>query len=276
MRPWTFVELLGGRFKTRRYGYSVQVFDLPGIGTVRYAQWKHPRVRPRALRVEDVEQYRRFISAGDFCIDVGAHAGDSTLPMALAAGPSGVTLALEPNPFVYPVLEKNSRLNRTLATILPMLAAAMEQEGEIVFEYSDAGYCNGGCHGDIGVLKHGHTYPLSVHGINLSHELRHDFPDLLPKLKFIKIDAEGYDLHVIRSIADLIEEFRPYVKAEVFKGTSPAYRRELVSFFLERSYVPHRVAVEPCLAGEVLGPDDMMQWDHYDILCLPQSALMKT
>ena len=197
-------------------------------------------------------------------------------PWRVAAGPSGVTLALEPNPFVYPVLEKNSRLNRTLATILPMLAAAMEQEGEIVFEYSDAGYCNGGCHGDIGVLKHGHTYPLSVHGINLSHELRHDFPDLLPKLKFIKIDAEGYDLHVIRSIADLIEEFRPYVKAEVFKGTSPAYRRELVSFFLERSYVPHRVAVEPCLAGEVLGPDDMMQWDHYDILCLPQSALMKT
>ncbi len=70
--------------------------------------------------------------------------------MALAVGRSGCVLALEPNPFVYHVLEKNARANRSAANIIPMMAAATEKEGFMQFAYSDSGFCNGGRHEDIG------------------------------------------------------------------------------------------------------------------------------
>ena len=34
---------------------------------------------------------------------IGAHIGDTTLPIALAAGKKGFVLALEPNPYVFHV-----------------------------------------------------------------------------------------------------------------------------------------------------------------------------
>ena len=49
---------------------------------------------------------------GDAAIDIGAHTGDTALPVALAVGPQGAVFALEPNPFTYKVLIANAGLNR--------------------------------------------------------------------------------------------------------------------------------------------------------------------
>ena len=110
-----------------------------------------------------------------------------------------------------------------------------------------------------------------MHGINLSSELRSDYADLLPRLRFIKIDAEGYDLYVIKSLADLIDEFRPHVKTEIYKCTSRDYREELVSFFAERGYEVRRIVEEPCLPGDIVARDDVMHWKHFDVLCTPDA-----
>ncbi len=263
-------QILGFRGAPKRYGYSVTDFDLPEFGKIRFARWNHPRETPKSVTAEAVLQYRRFLRSGDFCIDIGAHTGDSTVPMALAVGPTGTTLALEPNPYVYPVLEKNARLNRDRVRIIPLMAAAAEQEGELFFEYSDSGFCNGGLHKDMSAWQHAHPFKLAVHGINLAEELRRDFPDLLPKLRFIKTDAEGYDLFILRSIEDLIREYRPYVKAEVFRKLSLQHRSDLISFFERLGYEVHRVEQEPCVPGEVVHPSTAGTWEHYDILCLPR------
>jgi FkbM family methyltransferase len=269
------LQLIGFRGKPRRYGYSVEEFPLEGHGIVKYAQWQHPKETPKTISMEAVRQYRKFINEGDLCVDIGAHTGDSTIPIALAAGNSGLTLALEPNPYVFPVLEKNTRLNRARASIIPLMAAAVEHEGEVMFEYSDSGYCNGGCHAGIKAWKHGHTFKLAVQGINLSQELRDHFGDFLPRLKFIKVDAEGYDLHVINAIADLIDEFHPYVKAEVFKYASAEYRADLIRFFADRGYRVHKIATEPCKPGEIVNPADASRWSHYDIFCVPPHAVQQ-
>ena len=111
MKIRDLTRLLGWRPATRLYGTTVQTFQLATDGEVRYAQWEHPAERPKVIRQEAVDEIRRFVRPGDVAIDIGAHTGDSTLPIALAAGPSGCVLALEPNPYVFPVLEQNAGLN---------------------------------------------------------------------------------------------------------------------------------------------------------------------
>jgi FkbM family methyltransferase len=51
-----------------------------------------------------VDFYQRFLTKGAVAIDIGAHTGDTTVPMALAAGNTGLVLAFEPNQYVYKIL----------------------------------------------------------------------------------------------------------------------------------------------------------------------------
>ena len=70
----------------------------------------HPYDMPKSITQPAVDAIRQFVSPGDFVIDIGAHSGDTTVPMALAAGQGGCTLALEPNRYVFKVLAANVTL----------------------------------------------------------------------------------------------------------------------------------------------------------------------
>jgi FkbM family methyltransferase len=120
--------------------------------------------------------------------------------MALAVGPSGAVLALEPNPYVFPVLEENSRLNSSKTHIVPLMFAATPEDAELDFEYSDSGFCNGGLHEGISRWKHGHAFTLRVRGRNLAAVLAREYADLLPRIRYIKVDAEGYDATVLSTL----------------------------------------------------------------------------
>ncbi|AHM61381.1 FkbM family methyltransferase [Flammeovirgaceae bacterium 311] len=262
-------QLLGFNKKAKRYGYVVKEFNLQDYGLLRYAQWQHPSETPKEISRQMVEQHKQFIQEGDFCIDIGAHTGDTTLPMALAAGTTGLTLALEPNPYVFPVLEKNVRLNRDKTNIVPLLAAAAQADGEMEFEYSDAGFCNGGRHENISVLTHGHVFKLSVWGIDIARELQQDFAPWLPKLRFIKTDAEGYDLYILQTLKDIISTYRPYIKSEVYKKSSATYRQQLLSFMKEMGYSVYHIGEEPFTTDIEVTAANVMDWQHYDIFCIP-------
>ena len=264
-----FFQILRRPSSSRRYAYRVDSSVVDGVGPCRYAQWLHPREGKKEILASHVNGFRKVIQPGDFCIDVGAHSGDSTIPMAMAAGKSGTVLALEPNPFVFHVLEKNARSNRATTHIVPLMAAATVDEGFIEFEYSDAGYCNGGRHENLSVLSHGHVFKLGVFGINLENELRADFADLLPRLAFVKIDAEGYDLRVLQSIQGILREFSPHIKCEVFKKTPRKYRLDLLTLLSNLNYRVYRIEDEPITAGQEVIADNCEAWDHYDVFCVP-------
>jgi FkbM family methyltransferase len=264
-----FAHLLGWRPKPRTYGAEIRTFNLPVDGPIQYAQWLHPGERPKIIRQEVVDELRRFIRPGDVAIDIGAHTGDSTVPIALAAGPSGRVLALEPNPYVYAVLDRNAGLNAGKTSIIPMNFAATAESGPIEFEYSDAGYCNGGRHEGISRWRHGHAFTLTVQGVNLEHYLDAYLPDLVPRLRFIKVDAEGYDLTVLESLAGLIDRTRPFIRAEVFKLTTPAQRDRLHRFFADRSYDVLQLISETDYRGQRLNAADMTRWAHFDVFAIP-------
>jgi len=269
MKPRELIYMLGFRPKLKEYSHTVVEYDLPIDGRIKYAQWQHPAESTKPVRQDEITELRSFLNPGDVAIDIGAHTGDTAHPMALDTGPGGCVLALEPNPHVYRVLEINADLNRERGTIIPLKFAATPEDGEFDFEYSDEGYCNGGLHVGISKWRHGHAFKLKVEGKHLPTYLAQHHPGLIGKLRFIKVDAEGFDAQILRSMHQLIETTRPFIKAEVFKLTTQPQREQLFDFLDSLDYQVHRVIDDLNYRGPILGRGDLMQVAHYDVFCDP-------
>ena len=265
---------LGLKPSIRLYPFELVEFALERDGKVGFAQWQHPGALHWKTNVSQamVDEARKWIRAGDTAIDVGAHSGDSTLPLALAAGPSGAVLALEPNPHVFKVLLATTALNQRTTNIFPLMFAATPEDGEMVFEYSDSGFCNGGLHDGIGRWKHAHFFNLTVQGRNLPRFMEREFADESSRVRFIKIDAEGYDHSVVMSLAPLIARCKPYIRAEVYKHSTQEARSHFWRDLRQMGYRVHHFESDVAYKGEELGENDMMRWKHFDIFCVPEQA----
>jgi FkbM family methyltransferase len=254
----------------REYPYEVATFQLPSDGEVRLARWLHPGETAKIITQESVDALRTFLREGDVAIDIGAHTGDSTLPMALAAGPTGCVYALEPNPYVFKVLKANAALNPSKTRIVPLMFAATPADGQFEFEYSDSGYCNGGLHQGIVRWKHGHFCRLVVAGRNLEAYLHMEAPESWSKIRYIKIDTEGLDHAVVQSIENLIGAARPYIKAEMYRYLSNQQR---LAFYDDLRRLGYRVFMceSDCVyRGPELGPNDLSRGKHFDVFAVPE------
>jgi len=252
------------------FGYEIRQFHLPHDGRIEYAQWLHPYDQPKVMTQAAVDAVRRFVSPGDFVVDIGAHSGDTTVPMALAAGVSGCTLALEPNPHVFKVLTANAGLNRDRTNIVARCCAATEDDGDFVFHYSDAGFCNGGFRSQQRWRFFRRKHALAVKGRNLLHMLRTDFVDWLPKLSYIKVDAEGYDRSILASILPILRQHRPVICTEVYRKLMAGERCALFDLLNDAGYRIHRLADAADSLGERLRRADMSREKHFDVLAIPR------
>lgn len=269
MKPRELLYLLGLRPSPASYGYDITTWDLPQDGRVLYAQWLHPGEKKKTISQEAVNELRTFLAPGDVAIDIGAHTGDSTLPIALAVARSGVALALEPNPYVYHVLKKNSELNAEKTNIVPLNVAATASGGEYEFEYSDAGFCNGGLHRGISKWRHGHAFKLKVRGENLQELIEARFGKLARRIRYVKVDTEGYDGEVLWSIRELISAQQPFLRAEIYKLSGRALREHLYDWLTNLGYELFRVEGETNYRGARVGRRDLMTWRQYDVFCVP-------
>jgi FkbM family methyltransferase len=258
------------------YGFEVHDFELPQDGRVQFAQWLHPYDRPKVLTQAEVDAVRQFLSPGDFVIDIGAHTGDTSVPMALAAGATGCTLALEPNPHVFRILEQNASLNRDRTNIVPRCLAATNVDGTFVFHYSDASFCNGGFRSQQRWRLYRRKYPLAVEGRNLLQMLRNEFAAWLSKLTYIKVDAEGYDRAILASIMPILRERRPVIRTEVFRKLLAGERYALFDLLAAAGYRCHRYQDEADPIGRPLERHDMTGEKHFDMLAIPANKAIES
>ncbi|MFP6581945.1 MAG: FkbM family methyltransferase [Candidatus Hydrogenedentota bacterium] len=179
---------------------------------------------------------------------------------------------MEPNPFVYRTLELNAGLNVEKMRIVPLNFAAMPEDGEYTFEYSDPSYCNGGLHRGMSRWKHAHAFPLKVQGKCLESYLEREHPECLPRLRYIKTDLEGFDYEVLLSLRPLLERTRPYIKAEIYKHAPEKTRVDMLELFTTLDYTVYHIESEAEYRGERVTPDNVNQWRHYDIFCVPNAA----
>lgn len=258
------------------YGSVVESFDLGDFGNVRFAQWQHPFSQSLKLDSGHVAFYRQFIQPGDFAIDIGAHIGDTTVPMALAAGPSGTVMALEPNKYVFRIMEENARLNKDKTHIIPLSIAATAEDGVFSFNYSDASFCNGGFLSEREVLDRHHKYTLEIQGRKLDRLLRTYYAEYLPKLSFIKVDAEGYDKEIIKNLSGIIQEFHPFILSECNHYLVKAEREELFDVMSAGGNTLYQIVHDQGRASDFRSVDvrpmkksDMMIEAHFDFVAVP-------
>lgn len=268
VRLTEFFYLLGFKPSARVYGHTTEVVELARDGTVKFALWRNPRFTGFEITQSEVDDLRSFISDGDVAIDIGAHSGDTALPMALACGPNGLVLAFEPNPFVFSVLASNAALNPGKYNIVAYPYAVAAQDGPLVFKYNGPDFPNGGDKNGTSVWQHGSTYNLPVEGRRISPLIRERLADRISKLRYIKTDIEGHDLSALKSIEDLIDEARPHIKSEVNRHNTAEERRGLHRFFRDKGYSVSLVE-QNTLFGRFLSEDEMLSIRHFDVFAVP-------
>ncbi|HLA13477.1 MAG TPA: FkbM family methyltransferase [Gemmatimonadaceae bacterium] len=269
---------LGFRPGLREYPFDISSFELPKEGVVEFARWQHPSARRRdragggfRLTQAMVDTHRAFLDAGDVAIDIGAHTGDSSIPIALAVGVKGAVFALEPNLYAYKVLLANCALNRTKTNIFPLNIAATPEDGSFEFEYSDPGFCNGGFHAGIDTWKHAHFFKLKVTGRHLPNFLSSRFPAEAARVRYIKIDTEGFDRAVAASLRSILIEKKPYLKTEMYKHTPESERRGYYRDLRELGYALYKIeSDEQDYRARPLPETDIMKWSHYDVFAVPE------
>lgn len=221
---------------TMEYPAKIDSFDLKDEGKIKFANWDNPLLKPKMVTQEMVDFFKKFIKNGDLIIDIGANIGDTTVPMALAAGSSGITLGFDPNPYVYKILEINASLNKDKQNIVPQLYAISAKEEDFYYVSSEASFSNGAISPTKNSIHGKFIYPNKIKGINLLQFLERNYNEKLNAFSFIKIDTEGYDKEIIKSIGDLIEKYKPIIIAESFGDSSDEDKIELYNVIEQHSY----------------------------------------
>jgi FkbM family methyltransferase len=232
----------------------------------------HPFEKPKDITSSKIAFYQKVCQKGDMIIDIGAHTGDTTVPMALCVGKEGIVLGLEPNKYVYKILEKNTQLNKELTNIVPLQFAATPEDGEFTFNYSDASFCNGGFLSEIESNSHKHNYTLNVVGKNFQKFLLEHYEKDLDRLSLLKVDAEGYDKEILKTLPEIINRSKPALMIECYNKLNVAERNDL--FDVVSGFGYHLFYLDDFESYSELKEikrENMSDWKHYEILALHES-----
>ena len=221
----------------QQYGTRVDTFQFENGETIEFANWLNPLIKPKEITPHEMDLFRQYIPEGSLAIDIGANIGDLTVSMAVTAGGKGMVLAIDPNPHVFRVLEVNAGLNRGKANIVPLQLAATEKETDFYFASSDASMGNGGLITDLNDNRHG-KYKLKepIKGVNIGAYLQEHYAAWLPKLSLVKVDVEGLDYYVLKTLEPLLEKYHPVVITEVFHDISAQMREDTFSLLKKYNY----------------------------------------
>ena len=258
---------------TKKHPTRVDTFLLPGVGEIKFANWENPLVENKILSAETLGFFQKFLSDGDFAIDIGANIGHTTLQMALATGKTGLTLGFDPNPYVFDILTENAGLNPGKAAMAVYNLAITDHDDEFYYNSSEASFNNGGISSEP-LNKHG-KYALSqkVKGVNLESFLEKKYSAFLSKLKLIKIDTEGYDKEIIKSISNLLDKYQPIIITECFGGNTLNEKFEQYNLLVNKGYELYYVSdfVATAETVRLTCKEDMLKWKHFDLYALPNT-----
>lgn len=174
-------------------------------------------------------EYLQLFSAyaTDTVVDVGAHEGFVSLYLARFAKR---VIACEPNPDNLRLLDENVRLN----THLPVTVAACavgDRDGTTVLHCSP----DGGAWGSLVNFEHEHYQRAISVKMQTVDSLTRD----TGRSSLLKVDAEGYELQVLRGAQDMIRRDRPVIVFEVsltFWALLPGSVQELLDFVKAPGY----------------------------------------
>ena len=238
---------------------------------INYHRWMHPwqgSWEIEALFNEKIlTNLSKIIKPGSTVIDIGAQAGNMSVAYSLFAKQ---VISFEPNPATFEVLEKNSHLN---PNIKPFNFAISDEEGALTFHYSDYGFCNGGfaTRTSTGIGVTGHTVPIDVMGINLEAFIQSNEIDL-GEVSMIKIDAEGHDKDILKTIKGLITKHKPILITEIYNGLTALEVTDLLDTIHSLGYKAYDEEVNRLdldnLGSEIKSTQDIKPGSGHNLICI--------
>ncbi len=175
----------------------------------------------------------KYVSDGDYCLDIGAQKGYVSLHLIGRVGKKGKIYAFEPDPrsreFLNEVLHVNHITN---CEIMPY--ALGDENSRHKFELTKT-------------LGWSSIYPNELAKSDFEKEIEVEIRKLediisaneFEKIKFIKIDCEGSELFVLKGMEDLLCKHKPIMWIEINKpslaisGTRPD---DIFSFLSKYNY----------------------------------------
>jgi FkbM family methyltransferase len=153
--------------------------------------------------------FRRLLSPGDVCVDVGAYSGYFTLLASRLVGTAGHVYALEPAEQTSAELVANLELNGiSNVSVLRIAAGAADEEAR--FDDRPPG-------SSIRSSLRGATEPGTLVQMRTIASLLSDVD--ASRLRLVKIDVEGHEVAVLRGLIPLLEHgTRPAILVELHAG----------------------------------------------------------
>lgn len=236
------------------------------FGIWRKTPWHGDRGHISKFIYDWYNQWHKFITKDSITLDIGCHNGDSSIPMLL--GGAGRVLSFDPSKVidVCRFTRENNPQWKDRWEIYPY--AISEKTGDLDFLYGDESMVNGGpkC-----VETSSGNAQYSLPGINFEEFFRKQEPDFdyfMRNISFIKIDCEGYDMNIMRSMSSLLQKYHPVLYVEWFLPANPNESRQLFELIYSLGYktwIPaHMVEFVPT---EIQHNEPYYRC--HDILCLP-------
>lgn len=261
--------------KQSKNHYNTQVISLKVLDkNINYHRWLHPYQGDweiKALFNEKIlTNLSKIIKSNTTVIDIGAQAGNMSVAYSLFADK---VFSFEPNPATFEVLEKNSKLN---PNIHPFNYAVSDEEGPLTFHYSDYGFCNGGFatrtkHG-IGVT--GHQIPIDVWAINLEKFIQENNIEV-GDISLIKIDAEGHDKDILKTLTNIIKTHKPVLITEIYNGLNPSEITDLLDTIHSLGYKAYDEEINHMdlenLGKEIKSIHDIKPSSGHNLICVYDS-----
>jgi FkbM family methyltransferase len=189
--------------------------------------------------------FSKWIHPGMTCVDIGAHIGDTALPMMSSC--RATVLAIEPNHYMLPFLKKNCDANNHLGKFVIATEAVTNTVSDNLL-FGD--HCNAMINGGLIDNTWDNTTAQFVKGMTGQTITVQGLPfieicnkylsiDEINNIGFIKTDTEGHDIEIIRNMRDFLQEHKPVLLTEWFFGYSPADSERLFNVIYDAGYVPH-------------------------------------
>ncbi len=164
-------------------------------------------VLTRAIAREPV--IARHCPAGGVALDIGAHLGSWTVPMAQAVGETGHVHAFEPVPFLNAALRKTVLANGLRQVVLDDRGLG-STTSNAAFTVADGG----GGEGNQGMSGLGERPGGTIIEIQVTTLDAFAEECKLDRLDFLKIDVEGLEVDVLAGASKTLKRFHPTIVFE--------------------------------------------------------------
>lgn len=152
------------------------------------------------------------LKTGEVFLDIGAHVGKYSFMASKIVGRKGLVIAVEPHPLNFYCLIKGIQLNN-LKNVIPLNIAAWDKNQKIKLFIGEAS-------GGHSLIKNSNMGYIDVEGRRLDDVLK----DLnINRVDWIKIDAEGVEIKVIKGLKETIRKCRPRIIVESWRKNSPRF-----------------------------------------------------